>query len=560
MRPILKMPGQCPHRADRGGESLLETCWCGSMIPSALRGCVLADGARERTSSNRIDTTMPMPSSALPRRLWQAIVVAVLPASLLLAPGGCALNSIADHEVTAAVSRYARERAQAGDAYTRTRAFPAATQPAHRAPASQTAAERAEPRTLRDYIVLALAQNPDIRAAEETAHARAARVPQETALPDPMLMTRTLPEPVRTAEGDNFFYLGVQQRFPVPAKLDHAGRIALQEARMALEDLQRRRLDVIADVKRVYFRIYIIDRTVEVDQANQDLLRGLIDAARAQVAAGRRPQDDVLRAQVELFDLERQLIELRQQRQTAVALLNRTLSRAPSESVATLSEFDARSVAVALETLFTTAAAHNPDLQLLQQQLERDRQRVELAKLAYWPDFTLGFEWMYMQPRDAFVPPPNPRTGMVAPVNRMSESGTDNWAITLSLNLPLWIEKIEGGIREARSQLRASQNAYVAAKNRVSYEIEDALARVRAQQELAALFKDTIIPQAQQAYEVSRVSYAAGATDFLFVIDNWQKWLMFTIQYHRALGELERSVADLEAALGLSLAETGGGA
>ena len=66
------------------------------------------------------------------------------------------------------------------------------------------------------------------------------------------------------------------------------------------------------------------------------------------------------------------------------------------------------------------------------------------------------------------------------------------------------------------------------------------------------------IPQSRQAYEVSRASYTAGRGEFLFVIDNWQKWLTFTIQYHRALGELERSVADLEEALGLSLGEAGG--
>ncbi len=491
----------------------------------------------------------------------RGVLLGGLAALLSLAFAGCALNQTADREVATALARYAAERGQTGETYmrgTRPMGRSPTTRAATTSPTEQRAPEQAEPRSLRDYIILALEHNPDIKAAEEMARMRAARVPQVTALPDPMLMTRTLPEPVRTAEGDNFFTLGVQQRFPVPEKLDRAGRVALQEARMALEELQRRRLNVIADVKRAYFRIYIIDRTIEVDLTNQDLLRGLIDAARAQVAAGKRGQEDVLRAQVELSNLESQLIELRQQRQTMVAMLNRVLNRPPTTGVPTLEEFDVRGVGVKLEDLFTAAAGQNPDLLRLKQQLERDRQSVELAKLAYWPDFTLGFEWMYMRPRDAFVPPPNPQTGMLPAINRMSEEGTDNWAITLSVNIPLWIEKIEGGIREAHSRLLATQHEYVATKNRVNFEIEDAFARVQAQRELAAIFKDTIIPQAQQAYEVSRAAYSAGASDFLFVIDNWQKWLMFTIQYHRALGELERSVADLEAAIGLSLSEAGG--
>jgi outer membrane protein TolC len=487
---------------------------------------------------------------------WARLVLTRLVIAAVTAPlSGCVLNRAADREVADTIARFARERTQAGESYARgTRLAPQATT----RPAASAEGTRPEPASLREYIVLALEQNPEIRAAEEMARMRAARVPQATALPDPMVMTRTLPQPNEFADGSNYFTLGVQQVLPVPEKLDRAGRVALQEARMALQELQRARLNVIADVKRAYFRLYIVDRMIEVDRTNQDLLRGLIDAARAQVASGRRRQDDVLRAQVELSNIESQLVELQQERVTTAAMLNQVLSRPPGAAVAPLEEFDVRSAELQLDALIAAAAERSPDLQRLREQLERDRQAVELARLAYWPDFTVGFEWMYMRPRAAFVPPPDPTTGMTPMIDRMSEAGTDSWAILFGANMPVWIEKIEAGIREARSRLAASQHEYAAARNRVSFEIEDALARVRAQQELAAIFGSTIVPQAQQAYEVSRAAYSAGESDFLFVIDNWQKWLMFTIQYHRALGELERGIADLEAAIGVSLEDVGG--
>ena len=87
----------------------------------------------------------------------------------------------------------------------------------------------------------------------------------------------------------------------------------------------------------------------------------------------------------------------------------------------------------------------------------------------------------------------------------------------------------------------------------VTFKVQDALARVRSFREIANLFATTIIPQAEQAYEVSRAGYVAGTSDFQFVIDNWQKWLLFRIQYYRTLAELERSVADLEQVIGISL-------
>jgi len=472
--------------------------------------------------------------------------------SVLTAIQGCSLYRDGQQEVAIYVER--RTAARGSDAGVYARRPTSAQEP------STGQVDSSEPQALealRDFIVVALENNPDIKAAEETARSKAERIVQVTALPDPMITTKTLPEPVRTAEGDNFFILGISERFPVPEKLDRAGRIALEETRAALQRLQEVRLRVIAEVKRAYFQVYVLDKSMDITQENQRLLRGLIDVARAQVAAGRRPQDDVLRAQVELSNLEAELISLRQRRVTFAARLNELLDRSPTTVVPPPDGFGIRQADLRLDQLLATAADANPALQRLGHQIEREKHAVELARLAYWPDFTLGFEWMYMEPRDTFRPPPNPMTGQRPVVSTMSEDGTDNWAITFGFNLPIWFDKIKGGINEAQHRLMATRQEYAATQNRVEFQIEDALERVRAQRELAALFDSTIIPQAQQTYQVSQASYIAGSSDFLYVIDNWRKWLVFTIQYHRSLGELERSVADLEEAIGLSLPEVG---
>ena len=229
-----------------------------------------------------------------------------------------------------------------------------------------------------------------------------------------MLETKTLPTPTRLADGDNFFNLGVTLTLPLPAKLDRAGRVALARGRMAIEELRRTRLQVIADVKRAYFRLYVIDTTMATDLENQDLLRGLIDVARSQVATGRRTQDDVLRAEVEFATLAAQLIELRQQRTSVIALLNQLLNRRPLTPVPTPEPFDTRAVDARVEELFALAVEVSPAVRRLKERIERERQAVQLARLAYWPDFTVGFEWMAMNPRAAFQPPRDPLTGMCA--------------------------------------------------------------------------------------------------------------------------------------------------
>ena len=243
--------------------------------------------------------------------------------SLLIAIAGCAPTRVGAEEVAAALDRFEQQRVQQAAAYARA--------PAQNPPAPPTDAmdSAQDPSSLRDFIASALERNPAIKQAEQKARAQAARIPQVTALPDPMVMTKTLPEPVRTAEGDNFFVLGVSQKLPVPEKLDRAGRIALHETCIALQQLQRTRLGIIADVKRAYFQLYAIDKTTLITRENRDLMMGLIGVARGQMEAGMRAQEDVLRAQVELSNLEAQLVDLGQRRKTAAAMLNRLISRPP---------------------------------------------------------------------------------------------------------------------------------------------------------------------------------------------------------------------------------------
>ncbi len=423
------------------------------------------------------------------------------------------------------------------------------------------------PNTLREYLLLALNENPDLQAARKAAYARAKRIPQVTALPDPMLATRTFSpnRPMMLADGNNVFVMSISQQLPNPEKLDRAGRVALEETRMALAELEQTRLRVIGDVKRAYFQLYTLNQSLRITQENRDLLQGLIDVTRSQVSSGKRSQEDILRAQVESSQLQQELIELRQQRTTTTAALNALINRRPDCPVTLPPEFDVGAVDMQLDTLLQQGCKANPELRRLEHQIERDRQSRRLASLGYWPEFTVGVEWMAMEPRkdpDAGRPQQAMamQNGMMMPMTMMpmrerpmSEEAKDMFAVMAEINLPIWVQKTDAQIKEAEYNLGASIDQYNASKNMVSFRIQDALSRVRAQRELVVILRDTIIPQAKQTFELSRTSYTAGTSDFLTLINNWQNWLRFSIQYHRALGELERSIADLEQEIGTSL-------
>jgi cobalt-zinc-cadmium efflux system outer membrane protein len=483
-----------------------------------------------------------------PKRLPSLFSAALLVAAV----AGCALNAQGHREVSERLAEYELDKLATPGAYG---SVPQRTAAAQSQPAEGTTQRLIEDNALLGLIAAALERNPDILAAIDTARGVASRIPQATSLMDPMLMTRTLPEPVNTAGGDNYFVLGVEQKLPVPEKLDRRGRMALAETRMAIEMIAQTRLRVIGDVKRAYFQLLAIDQSMSITRENQRLLRDLIEVARGQMIAGGRQQQDVLRAQVELSSLESQLVELRQRRDTTAALLNTILDRPLETSIPSPPEYDIRRLEPRLNELLSRAMDRNPELRRMKSQIERDEQAVVLARLEYWPDFTVGFEWMPMEPRPAFRPPVDPQTGMRPAYSRESEAGMDNWAIMFGFNVPVWFERIEAGIRQAREEVSASRRQYASAKNRIAYAVRDALTRIHSMRDIADLYATTIIPQAEQAYQVSREGYVAGNSDFQFVVDNWQKWLFFRVEYYRTLADLERSVADLEETVGVSIIE-----
>jgi cobalt-zinc-cadmium efflux system outer membrane protein len=476
---------------------------------------------------------------------WEVGVFAAA-ALLLCFPAGCATYERSQRDVEHVVHEWRRQRAVLA---------PPATQPAvsQSEPAGEPVHPDAPRRPVDTYIQEALERNPGIQAAAAHARAELERIPQVTALPDPVVRAAVRPEPIQTAAGDVFFTLGVSQTFPLLAKLERAGNIAAAETRVALEQLDAKRVQLIADVERAYWQIYRLDRFLEITRTNRQVLEDLEGVVQTQYEVGQVPQQDLLRVQTELAKLRDDEHRYELRRSAAVAALNQLADQAPQRSIPETVTVDPPRVAADVEQLVALAGDHNPELAILRQRIGANREQIELAKLGYWPDLTLGFEWNYLEGREPFIPPVNPQTGQRPPINRKSEVGDDNWAIMLQMNVPIWAQRVEAAKREARQRLLATQSELRNTENLVAFRIFEAWSRVEAQQHTLYVLETELIPQSRQTYEVTLTGYQAGETDFITLIDNWRRWLDFELMRHRETVDLEIAFADLQREVGLQL-------
>lgn len=392
------------------------------------------------------------------------------------------------------------------------------------------------------YVTLALERNPEILAAQRAVASEVQRIPQVTALEDPMLMDTFQPitsNSLQTASGRAPNTLSITQRFPWMGKLRVRGEIAEQDAKIALTKLAQSQLEVTEEVQLTYFELAYAQRAIEVTEQDAQLLRDLLQIAEARYRTGQTSQQDVLRAQVELDKLQDRLITLRRQLEQAQADLARTVHTDPDAELLAEAQTPIPDIPTEIDALYEAAVRCRPELQERLHAVIKAQRGVDLAELQYYPDVTAGIGWQAVTADSA--------------VSRVA-NGNDNVMFTLGVNLPVWQDKLRAGVHEAQSRTVESSLRYDAARDDTFRMIRRLMVQLETLDQQIILFRDNIIPRAEQTLRVSTADYRVGRVDFQQLIDNWSNLLMFQIQLARLEASLAQTLASLERAIGCQLA------
>lgn len=390
------------------------------------------------------------------------------------------------------------------------------------------------PHAVEEYIQFALGQNPDIQAARKQMEAFAHQVPVAASLQDPMLNLTVQPEPVQTAAGQQDLILSASQKFHWFGKLDTRASVAEAQTNVARAHLAAAELATIAKVKRAYYELYVIQQAISVTEAEQKLLGEIRDVANTRYKAGRTSQQDVLRADLEISNVENELIQLRQQLESGQARLARVLHIAPQTRLLALNRLAPEQAPRDLDWLQRQAMAARPELHAQLAAIQRDQQVVELARLEYKPDVTLGMSWIDVS------------SAGISPV----ANGRDAFLLTAGVNLPIYRKRLDSSVRSAEAKAVSSARQYDSLRDGTLEEVTDLFAQAKSQQDMLTLFQEDILPKARQTLEVSSRAYNVGEVDFLQLIDNWRQLLRYEIMYRRLEASLRQSLAELERVVG----------
>jgi len=389
--------------------------------------------------------------------------------------------------------------------------------------------------TLAEVVDAAVANNPDIAAAQQRYEAARQRPAQERSLSDPMVSAgysssgRPWPGAGLGAEPTANIGFMVSQAVPYPGKRGLRAAVASKEADAEFQQIDAARLRIIAQVKQAYYRLAYADAVSKVLSRNQELLDTLLKVSEGRYAVGQAAQQDVIKAQTQLSILTLQFERVRQERAIREGELNALLNRPARTPIGEAEELQLTAFDHSLDALVAAAIEHAPMLRRDRAMIERSQLAVDAARKDYKPDFAVTGGYYYM--------------GAMAPM----------YEFRVDVTIPLQRAHRVAAVAERRSLVDAARSTFESTRLDLQSRLQESFNIASTSVRLAHLYRDTVLPQARLALESSMTSYQTGSVDFLSVLTNFGTVLEYEMTFFDELAMYHTAVSRLEEMTGTSI-------
>lgn len=347
---------------------------------------------------------------------------------------------------------------------------------------------------------LAIEQDRNSAALRAEAAALENRAVADGQLPDPRLKLGAMNLPTdtfdRAQEAMTQMQVGVQQAFPPGRTLDEKQQRSAALARASQTQAEAQILAVIRDTRLAFLELHYQLHAEQVVDESRRLFEQLVKVTESHYAAGRKNQQDVLRAGVELALLDDRATRI----QTAQDKARATLAKLVGERAATRPLADVFPSLPGLPAYaeLEQAIKNHPLIEADNQRVAAGQSAVEIARQRYKPGWMLDLTY-------------GDRTGN----NPNGSTRSDFLSAMVSLDIPLFTKNRQDKVLAAeQKKLSAVQlkreDRYLELKRK----LEADYAEWRQLAERVQLYRDSVVPQAEQNAESSLSAYQSGVSDF----------------------------------------------
>ena len=380
-----------------------------------------------------------------------------------------------------------------------------------------------------------LENNPAIKEAEHRWRAAIQRVRQAYAWDDPHVagesrMRRFVDVPPNAFTDQT---LSIEQLIPITGKNLVRGRIAAAEAFSAFQEARRAQLDVIAKARATYFQLANAYDQLEINNKNLTSLKQIADISRSRYETGLETAANALIAETDYSKLQETRRDLERNLSDAQSQLNTVMNRdafaplgPPAEATITVAELSP-------SRLRAIALAQRPELQMARAKIDSEKSKLQLAQRAWIPD---------------------PAVNVKGQRYNDAAEAVSEFDAGVSFTIP-WVNpgKYSAAVREARANFAAAEQGFEREQKEALRLVRDQLAKVETFHHHVELFRDKLVPQSQQAFEATRLSYESGKATFLDWITAQRNLRDIEAMGRDHLAHYQMAVAELEAVIGANV-------
>src|SRR5579875_123194 len=387
---------------------------------------------------------------------------------------------------------------------------------------------------LKQLITEALQRSPLLAAARQHWLAQSKVPIQVATLPDPQISFQNLavgnPIPGNNLQSNDFAYFGygVSQDIPYPGKLRLRAAVAQKDAEVARAEYQTRTRRVIEQVSETYFNLFYLTRALDVLQRTYSEFQQVEHITQSQYQVGMAQQEDVLKAQLEMTTILKEIESTREEFGQAQADLKALVRRVQDSPEILIGNVRLTAFNLPVQKLRALALDGSPLLKEAQAMEAKSEQSLKLAREDYIPDFSVSY--MYQ------------KTGARFP---------DYYMATVGIRVPLWFwRKQTPAVEQADLEKGSAHAQTYATRLSILSQVQNQWIAIRTTQRIAQFYAEGLIPQAQVTLAAALASYRVAKVDFQTLLSAEIDLLSLRQQYYRTVADHEIAVARIQEIIG----------
>ena len=359
------------------------------------------------------------------------------------------------------------------------------------------------PLTLAEAERLALDSEPGRAAMLARAEALENESVAAGELPDPIVRMGLMNSPIEsggfTTEGMSQVQLGIRQAMPSGDKRAASTRQFESLATAMRQGAEGRNEDVLTAVRRTWLDVYYWERSHAIVDESRPFFDDMVRVTRSLYSVGRRDQQDLLLAELELSRIDDRLLEINRQHMLAIARLSEWIGDAARRPMA--EKFPAWTDMPDILILKGALEAH-PLVEAANARIEARQAGVDYAEADFKPDWAVDLGYGH---RNGSLPTGGPRS--------------DFLSLSVSVGLPFFTKnRQDRKLSSALSERRAAKESKTQLKRQLGSRLDMEYAQWQDLSRRIALYEQRILGQAREHAQATLVAYQSDTGDFADVM------------------------------------------